>query len=100
MWVSLGLDPDSFWSKTPALIAVIVAGANDRLLREHNQLAWGVWHTAALMRVPPEKRIPKLDRLLAKPAQRTRQSWREQMAIMDMWAAVKKRAAAQKRKDK
>lgn len=49
------------------------------------------WHTAALYR---SKRMPKLQKLLAKvTSQQRRQSWREQMAVMDQWVAHTQRRA-------
>jgi hypothetical protein len=36
--------------------------------------------------------MPRLEKLLAKQQQRTHQTWREQMAIMSLWAAVMRRA--------
>jgi hypothetical protein len=43
------------------------------------------YHIEVLHRM---KRLPKLEKLYAKKATRKRQTWQEQMAIMDQWAAV------------
>lgn len=52
--------------------------------REHNERMQIAWHVAALQR---SKKMPKLKTLLAKVAEPKKQSWQEQMAVMDMWAA-------------
>jgi hypothetical protein len=70
---------------------LILAGSRDAREREHNDRAWLAWHIEALRRA---KRLPKLDRLLAKQKRRTKQTWQEQMHIMSMWASVMRRATA------
>lgn len=63
-----------------------MAGANRRLVREHNTAAWMVWHIEGLAR---SKRLPKLKSLLVsdgKPARK--QTWQEQKAIAMMWKSV------------
>jgi hypothetical protein len=63
-----------------------------RLERKHNERAWLAWHIAQLTRA---KKIPRLDRLLAKQSTaRTPQSWQQQMAVMDMWVHRTRRIAA------
>lgn len=59
-------------------------GGQDRLLREHNELAWLAYHIVALGRM---KRLLKLERLYVKQATpgRRRQNWQEQFAIMGQW---------------
>lgn len=65
-----------------------------RLRREHNDRAWLAWHIEALHRA---KKLPKLDKLLAKKPTR-RQTWEEQLAIMQDWSARVNRDAAKKGK--
>lgn len=69
----------------------IVGGANDRLLREHNERAWLAWHVSALQRT---KKLPKLKNLISKPAASKRQTWQQQMAVMDQWVVHTRRVAA------
>jgi len=67
-----------------------------RLEREHNDRAWLAWHIVAMDRA---KRLPKLKTLLAKSTTRSRQSWQEQLRIMDMWVAVTQRMNFPTRKE-
>lgn len=61
--------------------------------REHNDRMSLAWHIAAL---PRTKRFPKLEKLLVKQtATRKRQTWQQQLAIMDMWVAATKRRSDQ-----
>jgi hypothetical protein len=48
------------------------------------------WHIAALQR---SKKLPRLKTLLAKVAEQQKQSWQDQMAVMDMWAIHTQRVA-------
>lgn len=51
------------------------------------------------MRTPRDKRLPKLDTLQVKQQRAPRrQTWEEQLAIMQDWSARVNRAAAAKRK--
>lgn len=73
-------------------------GSTKRLAREHNERAGLAWLIVVLGR---QKRVPKLDKLLVKNPGRRRQTWQEQMQVMDMWVAVSKRIAREKKpKDK
>lgn len=60
-----------------------------RIMREHNANVKLAWDVAVFSR---EKRLNKtaFDRMLMKPkkAERPRQTWQEQMAIMGQWAAI------------
>lgn len=70
--MSLDLDPDAFWNKTPREIALILEGRGEALTRRHNENAWLAWHIVRLGHVDPKK-FPKLEKLLGrnpKPAQR------------------------------
>lgn len=64
-------------------------GAAARLERERRQLAWAVWHVAAL---PTAKKFPKLAEFLGgegtKPAARRGQSPEEMMAVARQWHAT------------
>lgn len=57
-------------------------------MRQHNERAWLAWHIAAL---PLLKRFPKLEKLQLRTGKKTRQTWQEQLAVMDRWAAVMNR---------
>jgi len=84
-WVSLGLDPELYWSVTPGNMLVITSGVQDRLVREYRSQAWAVWHTVALGRM---KKLPKMDKLFPRREQKRRRTWQEQMAVMDQWIAA------------
>lgn len=45
------------------------------------------------------KKMPKLDKLLVRSMARRKQSWQEQLAIMQMWAAKQKMAIAMRAED-
>jgi len=81
-WVEAGQNPDSFWSKTPREVHLILEACKAAEIRRHNQMVWAVWHIAALSRL---KRLPKLKSLFYKEP-KPRQSWQTQMAIMGQWA--------------
>lgn len=81
----MGFDEALFWASTPRQIVTHFTAAARRRQREHNDRAWHAWTVAALGRV---KKMPKLDTLLAKPqTPRRRQTWEEQLAIMQAWSA-------------
>ena len=56
-------------------------------MRERNGWAWLAWHTANMVRA---KKMPKLDAIIVKTStpKARRQTWQQQMAIMDQWTAV------------
>lgn len=65
-------------------VLAVIEGVSERLDREHDELAWAAWHTAALMR--QTKKMPDLAKMLSgrkRPAQR--QDWRTQEAILSTW---------------
>lgn len=65
--------------------------AADRQKREHRELAWAVWHVAAL---PAAKKFPSLAEFLAegkKAAPRRAQSQDEMIMAARMWHAVSTR---------
>lgn len=86
-FISAGFDPRAFWHLTPREVQIWLDGAALRLKREQTERAWLAWTTAALMR---SKKMPKLATLIdgKKPAPRPRQTWQEQLAIMEHWAAA------------
>jgi hypothetical protein len=94
----VGLDPDAFWDKTPFEINFILEARWSGEVRRQNQLAWLAWHIAALSRA---KRLPKLQTMLVKkPSTRIKQTWQQQLAIMNSLAAAEqRRIALQKAKD-
>lgn len=57
----LGYDHDAFWDQTPHTLSLTFEVHNDRLINEHNERAWGAWHTAALQRT---QRFPQLRDLI------------------------------------
>ena len=85
-WVSLGLDPDDFWTKTPRYIGLIFEGKAAQLRREHNERAWLAWHTAGLPRV---KKFPALKKLTVRESHAP-QSVDQQWAILSAMAKASK----------
>ena len=92
--MSVGQPYELFWELTLAEVSLVLDGETERLRREHNDRAWHAWHVAALGRA---KKLPRLDTLLAKPQTTPRrQTWEEQMAVMQAWSErVNRRAAKQ-----
>jgi len=84
MWCGFQLDDESFWRKTPRQLVLVFAAHNATRMLEQNKLAWLAWHIAALSRA---QRLPKFEKMLVRPS-RPRQTWQEQMAIMDQWRVV------------
>lgn len=54
-------------------------------MREHNERAWLAWHVAAL---PRSKKFPKLEKMLLRTGKKPRQTWQEDLAVMERWVAV------------
>jgi hypothetical protein len=83
----MDLDPDSFWSKTPREVALILEEKRaGQVSRHNNQTAWLAHTIALLIRL---KKLPKLQTLYAtRVAARKRQHWQEQLAVMRMWIAA------------
>jgi hypothetical protein len=75
---------------TPAELRRRFKGAERRLEREHNERMSLAWHAGRLASWPVgvkgAKPFPKLDQLIIKPRGQ-RQSWQQQLAIAQMWAA-------------
>jgi hypothetical protein len=80
----IGFDPDSFWDQTFRTLSAAMHGKLKASRHEHNQRAWLAWHIAALYRA---KKMPKLKSMLARDKPRV-QSWQEQAAVMEKWAAA------------
>jgi len=74
----------------------IVGGVKERIVREHNELAWLAWHVAAMTR--SKKKLPDLKKLLSKTTSGKKQDWQQQMAVMDMWVAHTQRIQRQRKK--
>jgi hypothetical protein len=85
--VSLDLDPETFWRKTPREISIIMAGRGDALARQHNERAWLAWHIAAL---PRAKKFPKLEKMMVKagPVKRVRQTPEQMLMIAKAMAGM------------
>lgn len=84
-----------FWRVSARQMKAIISGAQDRMLREHNERAWLAWHTAALMRA---KKMPNIKKLMSKAPGRTAQTWQQQMAVMDQWVAHTAQVMRQRKK--
>lgn len=74
---------------TPRLLQIHLDGAQRRLDRQARELAWAVWHVAALSRT---KKLPRLNQFVpterAKPEAR---GWRTDLAAWQAYAERKKR---------
>jgi hypothetical protein len=83
---------------TPRELKLIFAGAQRRLDREHNRRTWQTWHLARFMRM---KRLPSLERIMVQGHQdsKPRQTWQEQLRIMEMWAARQQQAIEMRKAD-
>lgn len=93
-FLAAGLDEALFWRCTPKQIAVHFEAAGMRNRRDHDGRAWLAWHVAALSRA---RKLPRLDALLARTGARRRQTWEEQLAMMQAWSARVNRAAAKRK---
>ena len=78
-------EPAEFWASTPRQVKASLDAASHCFIREHNERAWLAWHVAQLSRM---KKMPALKRLLAKQPVRARQTWKEQLEIMEAWGAA------------
>lgn len=67
VFVSYGLDPDSFWRITPREMVARLEGARRRLSGEQNGRAWLAWHVAALSRA---SKLPDLSDMLEQDQQK------------------------------
>lgn len=65
-------------------MALVFAGASERLSREQQGRAWQAWHTAALPRL---KKFPELNSLMGVKRTARRQTASEMDAIFKAWAA-------------
>jgi phosphohistidine phosphatase SixA len=71
----------------------LIEAAAKRNEREHFGRVWLAWHVAAFHRV---KKLPKLEKLLVSKTTRPRQTWRQQLAVMEAWAAAREKAKKMK----
>lgn len=71
--------------------SAIIAGAKNRQRHAHNDLMQAAWLTAKLTAFAPDKagKFIKLERVLAEaeatPTRSPRQTWQQQMAIIEKW---------------
>ena len=88
--MAAGLDPDAFWRLTPRLYLTHMEGAHKRMEREARDMAWAVWHVAALGRA---KKLPRLNQFI--PAEKNAApkpvTWQAQLAAWQSYAERKKR---------
>jgi hypothetical protein len=63
-----------------------ISAENRKIVREINQSMSIAWHIAAFGRM---KKMPKLSNLLMRTPSRNRQTWQEQLAVMDAWMNAK-----------
>lgn len=87
--MAAGFDPAAFWSLTPGLYAVHMAGAGRRLEREARDTSWAVWHVAALTRTAKFPRFK--DFVPGTPAAGSPAPvpWQAQMAKWQAYAAAR-----------
>jgi hypothetical protein len=93
--VSHGFDPDSFWDITTREANLRIEAVAKRWEREHNGRVWLAWHTAALQRT---KRLPDIRKMFLNNTSKTRQTWRQQLAIVSEWATRHNRLESIKEK--
>jgi hypothetical protein len=62
---------------------LIFEAQNIRLMREHNERAWMIWHSEALHR---QKRLPAMSTLQARPP--IAQDWEAQLAELKAWVVA------------
>lgn len=85
---------DEFWRRTPREFSLIVRAKENAYQRDHNRLAWAVWHIDALRR---QKRLLPLKKLLV--ATSTRRQTKMQSPD-EIWSAVSLWHVAMGGKDK
>lgn len=81
------MHPGDYWRSTPRQITASISAANRRIVREMNQQLIAAWKNAYFSRV---KKMPKLASVMMRAPSRRRQTWQEQLAIMDMWMSATK----------
>jgi hypothetical protein len=80
IYVSYGLDADSFWRITPREMAARIDGARRRLSSEQDGRAWLSWHIAALSRA---EKLPELSEMFETRAAPAPQDVAEQEIALD-----------------
>jgi hypothetical protein len=83
-----GGDADRFWRLTPRETQREFKAMATRARREQIERAWAVWHTAALPRL---KKFPEFRKFAGLDPDKPAQTWQEQLAIAQRWAAAVKR---------
>lgn len=78
-----GYTIESFWDQTSRTLEIAFKAREAVLLQEYNDRVTQAYNIAALSRYPRNKRLPRLQSLLARP--KRRQSWREQLEVCKMW---------------
>ena len=79
LWCEAGFDPDSYWRQTPRLLQAAIDGYAARAKWDHRGRMTAAWHAAALGRA---KKLPALDRLLGRKAERKAQTPEQIIAVM------------------
>jgi hypothetical protein len=72
---------------------LLIEAAAKRAERDHFGRVWLAWHIAAFQRL---KKLPKLESLMVSKTSRPRQTWRQQLAVMEAWAAAREKAKKMK----
>lgn len=85
MWLSFGYSHESFWDQTDRTLLLTIKAQDEKSQREHNRMAWAVWHTVALGRM---KKLPPLSRLLYRAKKAVSQTIEQQIAMARMWTAA------------
>ena len=80
------MGPSDYWSSTPRQVMASISAANRRIVREMNHDMTIAWHISAFGRM---KKMPKLSNLMMKAPSRKRQTWQEQLMLMDAWMNAK-----------
>ncbi len=84
----MGFDPAALWDLTAREVHAVMAGARQRVEREHNERAWLAWTTATLSR---QKRMTPLRQLQVKSSgrgktgRRKRQDWQTHEQLLADW---------------
>jgi hypothetical protein len=89
--MEIGYTEDEFWRKTPRQVFRVFEAEAVRVNQKYNERMHLAWHTAALMRYPPDKELPALKSLLAedKPKPDGKSfDWRAHKAAMKRFIAA------------
>lgn len=86
--MELGLDPASYWSLTPRLMAAIIEARVAALKREKAERDWTVWHTAMLGRMAKPPSFRQFTGGKAAPKSMRPQTLEEMVAVAKRLAGV------------